>query len=216
MYIANVIDHATYRHLTKPTSLAKHRATSLRDNLSPPEQLLWSYLRNNQIADLPFRSQHPLGPYIADFYCRDARLVIEIDGKTHQADQLTHDKMRDEWMQSCDIHVLRVQAHEVFAELNAVIQTIRSIALKRAQDIKEHKPRSSVPPRAPRGGGSAQGGVGGVFRATHASANMPNQSQTEALPIVPPRALAGRWAWAKPKVGGVFRATHASANMPNQ
>ncbi len=141
MYIAYVIDHTTYRQRTKPTPLAKQRAKELRNNLSPPEQLLWSYLRDNQIANLPFRSQHPLGPYIADFYCREARLVIEIDGKAHQADQLTHDKMRDEWMQSCDIHVMRIQAHEVFAELNAVVQTIHSIALKRAQDIKQHKPR---------------------------------------------------------------------------
>ena len=67
--------------------------------------------------------------------------MIEIDGKSHQADQLTHDRMRDEWMQSCDIHVLRIQAHEVFAELNAVVQTIRNIALKRTQEIKQYKPR---------------------------------------------------------------------------
>ena len=135
-----MIDHATYRQLTKPTSLAKQRAKLLRANLSPPEQLLWSYLRNNQIAALSFRSQHPLGPYIADFYCRDARLIIEIDGKTHQADQLTHDNTRDEWMQSRGIRVLRVQAKEVFAELDAVVRTIRGIALVRVEKIKAYKP----------------------------------------------------------------------------
>jgi len=135
-----VIDHATYRQLTKPTYLARQRAKALRDNLSPPEQLLWSYLRNNQIANLPFRSQHPLGPYIADFYCREARLVIEIDGKTHQADQLTHDYTRDEWMQSRGIRVLRVQAKEVFAELEAVVRTIRGIAVERAEEIRTYKP----------------------------------------------------------------------------
>ena len=135
-----MIDHATYRQLTKPTYLARQRAKALRDNLSPPEQLLWSYLRNNQIANLPFRSQHPLGPYIADFYCREARLVIEIDGKTHQADQLTHDYTRDEWMQSRGIRVLRVQAKEVFAELEAVVRTIRGIAVERAEEIRTYKP----------------------------------------------------------------------------
>lgn len=136
-----MIDHATYRQLTKPTYLARQRAKALRDNLSPPEQLLWSYLRNNQIADLQFRSQHPLGSYIADFYCRDARLVIEIDGKTHQAEQLNHDNARDIWMQSCGILVLRIPARDVFSELNAVVRTIRSVALKQAQNIREHKPR---------------------------------------------------------------------------
>ena len=136
-----MIDHATYRQLTKPTTLARQRAKALRDILSPPEQLLWAYLRNNQVAGLPFRSQHPLGPYIADFYCREARFVIEIDGKTHQAEQLAHDKARDEWMQSCGIHVLRIQARDVFAELNAVVQTIHGIARKRVEEIKQYKPQ---------------------------------------------------------------------------
>ena len=135
-----MLDHVTFRQLTKPTTQAKQRAKSLRDKLTPPEQLLWSTLRNNQIADLPFRSQHPLGPYIADFFCRDARLVIEIDGKTHQADQLTHDHARDQWMRSCGIHVLRVQAREVFAELEAVLRTIRSTAVQRAEEIRTYKP----------------------------------------------------------------------------
>ena len=135
-----MLDHHAYRTLTKPTMLAKQRAKSLRDNLSPPEQLLWSTLRNNQIAQLPFRAQHPLGPYIADFYCRDARLVIEIDGKTHQADQLTHDKARDNWMKLRGIRVLRIQARDVFSDLEAVVRTIRSVSVERANAIRDHKP----------------------------------------------------------------------------
>ncbi len=135
-----MMDHRTYRARTKPTDQAKLRASALRDEITPPEKLLWSVLRNNQIDGLSFRSQHATGPYIADFYCRDARLVIEIDGKTHHGEQLEHDHHRDQWMQSSGIHVLRVQAREVFAELEAVVRTIHSIAIQRAEDIKNYKP----------------------------------------------------------------------------
>ena len=130
------MDHRTYRSRTKPTAQAKLLAKALRDEMSPPEKILWSVLRDNQIADFSFRSQHAIGPYIADFYCRNTRLVVEVDGSTHRGDQLAHDHKRDLWMQSCGIKIIRIQAHSVFSELDAVVRTIQSIALQQAQEIE--------------------------------------------------------------------------------
>ncbi len=113
-YTLVVIDQRTYRTRTKPTEQAKIRAKALRDEMTAPEKLLWSALRNNQVSGLSFRSQHPIGVYIADFYCPKARLVVEVDGSVHHGDQLAHDHKRDQWMQSCGIHILRVQARAVF------------------------------------------------------------------------------------------------------
>jgi very-short-patch-repair endonuclease len=58
-------------------------AQQLRKENTPPEQLLWLALRNGQIAGLKFRRQYPVGPYVVDFYCHSANLVVEIDGMSH-------------------------------------------------------------------------------------------------------------------------------------
>ena len=134
------MNHRTYRSHTKPTEQAKLRAKALRDEMTPPEKLLWSVLRDNQLSGLSFRSQHAIGPYIADFYCRNARLVIEVDGSTHSGDQLAHDHKRNLWMQSCGIKIMRVQARSVFSELDAVVRTIQTIAKDRIKEVKDYKP----------------------------------------------------------------------------
>jgi len=131
MYDSSVISHREYKQLTKATPLAHERAKALRNSLSDPEKMLWSVLKGNRINGIAFRIQHPLGQYIADFYCHRARLVIEIDGKTHQGDRLRHDARRDAWMRSCGIETLRVQASEVFDNLNGVVMTITDRAQRR-------------------------------------------------------------------------------------
>jgi very-short-patch-repair endonuclease len=59
------------------------RARALRRKMSLPEVVLWQALRRGQVAGLRFRRQHPIGPYILDFYCLSARLAIEVDGFAH-------------------------------------------------------------------------------------------------------------------------------------
>jgi len=59
------------------------RARYLRKNATPAEQKLWRHLRNREIAGYKFRRQHPVGPYVLDFYCPAARLAIEVDGSGH-------------------------------------------------------------------------------------------------------------------------------------
>jgi very-short-patch-repair endonuclease len=95
--------------------------------MSPPERILWSLLRKNQLG-LKFRRQYPIGPYIADFYCADVKLVNEIDSDTaHGTEEAeTHDRRRDEYMRQQGLTVLRIPAHEIFYNLAGVTDTIRT------------------------------------------------------------------------------------------
>ena len=95
---SDMLSHKQYRARTQATPQANARAKELRKQLTPPEAMLWSVLKNNQLDGIAYRAQHPIGPYITDFYCHRARLVIEIDGSAHQGDQIHHDQARDEWM----------------------------------------------------------------------------------------------------------------------
>jgi very-short-patch-repair endonuclease len=71
-------------------------AKGLRRNMTPSEKALWQRLRSNKIAGLKFRRQHPVKYYIADFYCHEARLVIEVDGPIHdRIDRREHDQQRN-------------------------------------------------------------------------------------------------------------------------
>ena len=81
-------------------------AQELRKNMTPWERKLW-YLFLCKYS-VRFQRQKPIGNYIADFYCRKANLVIEIDGAQHYTpDSITYDKTRTEYFKSCGIEVLR-------------------------------------------------------------------------------------------------------------
>jgi very-short-patch-repair endonuclease len=91
--------------------------------MTPPEVILWVALRNRQLGNLKFRRQHPVGIYVADFYCYEARLVVEIDGPAH-FDRVQCDRLRDEWMHGQGLRVLRIPAMDVFRDLDSVLRTI--------------------------------------------------------------------------------------------
>ena len=76
-----------------------------------PERHLWSILRRNRLG-LHFRRQHPVGPYVLDFYCDAARLCIEVDGPTHDHTQV-RDAWRDAWLLARRIRTLRFSAEAV-------------------------------------------------------------------------------------------------------
>jgi very-short-patch-repair endonuclease len=80
--------------------------------------LLWRLLRLNR-RELRFRKQHPIGPYVADFYCPSAKMVIEIDGAVHNERQ-DADSRRDAYMASVGLTVIRVPAAEVLADPEVV------------------------------------------------------------------------------------------------
>ena len=89
-------------------------ARRFRRQLSLSEMLLWGLLRLKR-RELRFRKQHPIGPYVADFYCPAAKMVIEVDGATHDATQAA-DARRDAYMESLGLKVIRVAAADVLAD----------------------------------------------------------------------------------------------------
>lgn len=121
-------DPRKYREALRPTDHAKANARTLRRSLTPPERLLWSKVKNSQLGGLRFRKQHPIGPYIADFYCHELRLVVEIDGPTHRDDQLAYDERRNRWMNDRGLRVIRIAGTEVFRNLDGVLSSIARLA----------------------------------------------------------------------------------------
>ena len=97
-------------------------ARRLRRQLSLPEMLLWRLLRVTR-RELRFRRQHAIGPYVADFYCPAAKMVIEVDGATHDYTQDT-DRTRDAYMASLGLRVIRIAAADVLADPEAVADGI--------------------------------------------------------------------------------------------
>ncbi|RME23859.1 MAG: DUF559 domain-containing protein [Deltaproteobacteria bacterium] len=119
-----------------PKSL-RGRSKELRKNMTPPERKLWRVLRGNGVG-FTFRRQHPIGPYIADFYCRDAALVVEVDGAaTHGLPAaIEHDKIRDEFLRARNLRTLRFPAAEVEHNLEGVCIAIQEAC--REQFSPEH------------------------------------------------------------------------------
>jgi very-short-patch-repair endonuclease len=102
-------------------------AKRLRRAMTLPEVVLWSVLRGARIDGLRFRRQHPIGPYVLDFYCPSARLCVEIDGAVHALDaQAGHDRERDAWLAQNGIRVLRVAAADVLDD-RCIDDVVRSI-----------------------------------------------------------------------------------------
>jgi very-short-patch-repair endonuclease len=100
-----------------------HRARDLRQTETPPEQLLWLALRNEQIGGLKFRRQHPIGPYVVDFYCHSAGLVVEVDGMSHD-DKISQDAEKTNYIERQGLRILRVTNEDVMHDLDAVAREI--------------------------------------------------------------------------------------------
>ena len=84
-----------------------------------PERILWSRLRANQMDGHKFRRQHALGSYIVDFVCLSARLVIEIDGDTHDSEsRQASDTFRTTYLETLGFRVLRFWNHQMVEELD--------------------------------------------------------------------------------------------------
>jgi very-short-patch-repair endonuclease len=112
-------------------------AKALRQALTPPEAMLWVRLRVRQPGGPRIRRQHPVGPYIADFYCADARLVIEIDGWGHNmGDAPDRDARRDAWMADKGFTVLRYTADEVFNDATGIADGVWDTCVALARERK--------------------------------------------------------------------------------
>ena len=99
------------------------RARGLRRNQTAAERLLWSKLRSRQLIGLKFRRQHPIGGYVADFVCVEARLLVELDGGQH-AVQKRRDAERDARLANMGYRTLRFWNNEIFENLEGVLAVI--------------------------------------------------------------------------------------------
>ncbi len=101
-------------------------ATSMRREPTPAEARLWSSLRGRRLDGLKFRRQVPVGPYIADFLCKDLKLIVEVDGGQHAEN--SYDRRRDEWLAAHGWRVLRLWNDHVMGDVESALEHIRIAA----------------------------------------------------------------------------------------
>src|SRR6478672_13552053 len=126
------------------------RARSLRRTMTRAETLLWRYLKAHRIDDLGIRRQVPIGNYIADFVCHTARIVIELNGETHDFEARQElDRRREAWFASQGFAVLRFTNQDVMKSLEGVVTVIRETAQSRLHRAR-HTPLPNPPPQGGR------------------------------------------------------------------
>jgi very-short-patch-repair endonuclease len=129
-------------------TMADERARQLRRNMTDAERALWRYLRMRQLDGHKFRKPVRIGPYIADFACLKAMLVIEVDGGQH-AEACAYDSRRDDFMRGQGYRVLRFWNNEVLSNIDGVWQVI-------VAEINSHAscrvtPHPNLPPQGGKG-----------------------------------------------------------------
>jgi very-short-patch-repair endonuclease len=123
------------------------RARALRRDMTLPEVILWEHLRGGRLGGLRFRRQHPIGPYILDFYCSQARLAVEVEGWVHDSpEQALHDERRQAWLARRSIRMLRFSAKEVLKdeELEGVLLMIEQGAARSSPAQRGRGPPKAV------------------------------------------------------------------------
>ena len=105
--------------------ILESRRRDLRVKQTEAEKILWQKLRNRQVEGFKFFRQCSIGKYIADFYCSELRLVIELDGSQHyEENSLEYDNIREEFMKSLDIKTIRFNNLDVFKSLDEVMERV--------------------------------------------------------------------------------------------
>ncbi len=98
-------------------------ARRLRREMTPAEVILWELLRNRRLTGFKFRRQQPVGPYVADFFCPAAKLIVELDGDSHVGKDL-HDAERQAYLESQGLRVVRFWNTLVYDDLDTVLEVI--------------------------------------------------------------------------------------------
>lgn len=102
-------------------------AKKLRHSMTQAETLLWEYLRQKP-KGFKFRRQHPLGNFIADFYCHALKLVIEVDGKIHERTEVKErDTEKENFLTEAGIRVLRITNEEIENEFKRIVEKVESL-----------------------------------------------------------------------------------------
>jgi len=106
-------------------SKLKQLSQQLRENMTDAEKHLWAKIRMRQLKGYQFYRQKPVGDYIVDFFCPRAKLVIEIDGSHHLVGEtIAYDRIRDDYLSSLGLRVLRFTNNDVLKNTEEVIEKI--------------------------------------------------------------------------------------------
>jgi very-short-patch-repair endonuclease len=128
------------RRFSRTEQMTK-RARSLRSSMTDAEAKLWRAVRRDQINNLNFRRQHPVGPYTLDFYCPSLRLGIELDGGQHaEHGNRLNDQRRTRWLASKGILVIRFWNNDVLGNLDGVLTEILRVATERLAQVSTPSP----------------------------------------------------------------------------
>jgi len=120
------------------TPTQRSRARQLRRQETDAERRLWSRLRNRALG-VKFRRQHPIGPYVVDFCCLEAGLVVELDGSQHAEEQLDHDRQRTAFLGRQGFRVVRFWNNELCEDFEQVLERIYFFALGRPRCSEEKR-----------------------------------------------------------------------------
>jgi len=108
------------------------RAKNLRKRMTLAERVLWDKLRDHQLGGFKFRRQHPIDWFIADFYCHEKRLVVELDGGIHSTpEQREYDEARTGELENWEIEVIRFTNDEVLHSMDRVLLKIKEACERR-------------------------------------------------------------------------------------
>jgi len=120
-------------------------ARGLRSRMTDAERKLWFALRDRRFEDFKFRRQVPVGPYIADFLCFDARVIIEVDGGQHAGSE--RDAVRDHWLAQNNFRVVRFWNNDVLQNLEAVLTCLAEKLEDTPHPTSRLRPTSPSPAR---------------------------------------------------------------------
>ena len=108
-------------------------ARNLRKNSTIQERRLWNLLKNRQFHNLKFKRQQPIGDYIVDFICKEAKIIIEIDGGQHnEPANIEYDKIRTEYLNTLGYKVIRFWNNEIY-------ENIEGVVLRLGEEINPHQ-----------------------------------------------------------------------------
>ena len=111
------------------------KAKTLRENMTEAEKVLWAKVSNKQLG-YRFKAQHPIDIFIADFYCHELRLVVEVDGGIHdEVDQIAYDEGRTNELEGFGIKVIRFTNQEVNFQLDKVLAQLSNICEERKLEL---------------------------------------------------------------------------------
>jgi very-short-patch-repair endonuclease len=115
------------RRLIQNLESSNDRRRELRHRLTSAEAILWLNLKESKVDGKKFRRQHSIGPYIADFYCPECRVVVELDGAGHMTEYgRDKDFKRTEFLKRFGIRVIRFENKVVFENIDGVLDAIRA------------------------------------------------------------------------------------------